>query len=84
MRWCWLSLISLCLIHADAVAQNGAGEVTLVVLGNVQDGGYPHIGCTREDCRNLFLRPASGHHVVALGLVEVGLGLLVGFLGKRD
>ena len=70
MRWCWLSLISLCLIHSDAVAQNGAGEVTLVVLGNVQDGGYPHIGCMREDCRNLFLRPASGHHVVALGLVD--------------
>ena len=29
--------------EADA---NGKG-VTLAVLGNVQDGGYPHIGCER-------------------------------------
>ena len=70
MRLCWLSLISLCLIHTNAVAQDGTDEVTLVVLGNSQDGGYPHIGCTREDCRNLFLRPASSHYVVALGLVD--------------
>ena len=48
--------------------------MTLVVLGNAQDGGYPHIGCTREDCRNLFLRPASNHHVVALGLVDAEAG----------
>jgi pyrroloquinoline quinone biosynthesis protein B len=44
--------------------------VGLVVLGNVQDGGYPHIGCERPDCRNLFLRPATSHHVVSLGIVE--------------
>ena len=51
--------------EADA---NGKG-VTLAVLGNVQDGGYPHIGCERPDCRNLFLRPA-GHQVVCLGVID--------------
>ena len=44
--------------------------VTLTVLGNVQDGGYPHIGCERPDCRNLFLRPAGTHQVVCLGVVD--------------
>ncbi|MEC7113587.1 MAG: hypothetical protein VXW79_01365, partial [Bacteroidota bacterium] len=63
---CLLLLLSiLSLAPCDVLTQDGGGEVTLVVLGNAQDGGYPHIGCTREDCRNLFLRPASGHHVVA-------------------
>ena len=48
--------------------------VGLVVLGNVQDGGYPHIGCERPDCRNLFLRPATPHHVVSLGVVDRDMG----------
>jgi len=69
-----VSFFSVVLLNPIASAQGGAGEVTLVVLGNAQDGGYPHIGCTREDCRNLFLRPASGHHVVALGVVDAQSG----------
>lgn len=80
-RWtshliCWLTL---------AVAAQGmsaqiegatapADGVGLVVLGNVQDGGYPHIGCDRPDCRNLFLRPATPHHVVSLGVVDRAIG----------
>ena len=74
MRCLLLLLSFLSLAHCDALAQDGGDELTLVVLGNAQDGGYPHIGCTREDCRNLFLRPASGHHVVALGLVDAEAG----------
>jgi len=48
--------------------------VSLTVLGNVQDGGYPHIGCDRKDCRNLFLRPAGVHQVVSLGVVDAREG----------
>lgn len=69
-----LILGALCAVGPSPSAQDEGGEVTLVVLGNAQDGGYPHIGCTREDCRNLFLRPASNHQVVALGLVDVEAG----------
>jgi len=69
-----LLLIFLSLADSVVLAQDEGGGLTLVVLGNAQDGGYPHIGCTREDCRNLFLRPASGHHVVALGLVDAEAG----------
>ena len=66
----------LCLVCETGifVAQAQDGGVTLTVLGNVQDGGYPHIGCSRADCRNLFLRPASDHHVVSLGIVDSEFG----------
>ena len=73
----WLALLPLLACMA-AVPLDGfdspQGEaneegVTLTVLGNVQDGGYPHIGCERPDCRNLFLRPA-GHQVVCLGVID--------------
>ena len=49
-------------------------SVELVVLGNVQDGGSPHIGCGRPCCRNLFLRPRSERRVVSLGLVSPAWG----------
>jgi pyrroloquinoline quinone biosynthesis protein B len=45
-------------------------NLELVVLGNVQDGGSPHIGCGRPCCRNLFLRPRSERRVVSLGLIS--------------
>ena len=44
------------------------------VLGTVQDGGSPHIGCDRICCRNLFLRPATDRPVVALGLIDADNG----------
>ncbi len=44
------------------------------VLGTVQDGGSPHIGCDRNCCRNLFLRPATDRQVVSLGLIDADNG----------
>ncbi len=64
-----LALVCTGWLSAAFVAP-AATAVTLTVLGNVQDGGYPHIGCQREDCRNLFLRPAGTHQVVCLGVVD--------------
>lgn len=42
----------------------------LQVLGTLQDGGAPHIGCKRPCCRNLFLRPATDRKVVCLGVTD--------------
>lgn len=42
----------------------------LQVLGTLQDGGAPHIGCDRPCCRNLFLRPATDRMVVCLGVTD--------------
>ena len=51
----------------EAYAANGP---TLQVLGTLQDGGAPHIGCNRPCCRNLFLRPATDRKVVCLGTTD--------------
>ena len=50
----------------------------LQVLGTLQDGGAPHIGCNRPCCRNLFLRPATDRKVVCLGLTDTRQGEQVG------
>ena len=60
----------LFLVSGVRPTEEASRGVTLTVLGNVQDGGFPHIGCQRADCRNLFLRPAGQHQVVCLGVVD--------------
>jgi pyrroloquinoline quinone biosynthesis protein B len=42
----------------------------LMVLGNVQDGGSPHIGCTKKCCEQLFLTADLERLVTALGLID--------------
>lgn len=49
---------------------NSGAEISLIVLGNVQDGGSPHIGCTKDCCKNLFENPDVNRKVVCLGLVD--------------
>lgn len=45
-------------------------EVSLVVLGTIQDAGSPQIGCEKECCRNLFSHPDHNRKVVSLGLID--------------
>jgi|GEM_PF-3138826 len=42
----------------------------LVVLGNVQDGGSPHIGCAKSCCAVLWEHPDPQRKVTCLGLVD--------------
>lgn len=44
--------------------------VELIILGTVQDGGSPHIGCKKTCCSNLFAKPDNTRKVVALGVVD--------------
>ncbi|MES2279758.1 MAG: MBL fold metallo-hydrolase [Bacteroidota bacterium] len=44
--------------------------VTLIVLGTIQDGGSPHIGCNKSCCRDLFLHPDYRRKVVSLGVID--------------
>jgi pyrroloquinoline quinone biosynthesis protein B len=43
---------------------------SIVVLGTIQDGGSPHIGCSKDCCRDLFGNPDPKRQVVALGLYD--------------
>lgn len=42
----------------------------LVILGTLQDGGSPHIGCKKDCCKNLFEKPDPSRKVVSLGLID--------------
>lgn len=45
-------------------------QTSLIVLGNVQDAGSPHIACKKECCRRLFQNPDENRKVVSLGVVD--------------
>jgi len=64
----FLLLALLLLVRLELWAQ--PQSVTLVVLGNVQDGGSPHIACAKDCCRGLFKNPDQDRKVVCLGLVD--------------
>jgi len=46
-------------------------QVSVIVLGTVQDAGSPHIGCKKECCSALFLNPDENRKVVALGFIDI-------------
>jgi pyrroloquinoline quinone biosynthesis protein B len=97
-----LALSALLLLPAcAAVSENppeGEGRFELVVLGIAQDGGLPHVGCTKECCRvarqtDRVVWPASlGVHDLETGklvlievtpAVEPQLALLHGITGQE-
>jgi len=49
---------------------HSADEVSLIVLGTVQDCGSPHIGCIKDCCKYLFENPDVSRKVVSLGLID--------------
>lgn len=67
MRYIKHLVLSLWIVF-PLIAQEPA--VSLIVLGTVQDGGSPHIGCRKECCKLLFQQPDPTRKVVALGLID--------------
>jgi pyrroloquinoline quinone biosynthesis protein B len=49
---------------------NDTSGVSLIILGNIQDGGAPHIGCKKQCCKSLFTNPNPQLKVVSLGLID--------------
>jgi len=56
------------LIHQAIYAQNVAPYI--LVLGITQDGGYPHMGCTRKCCQMAWEDRSMRRNVVSLALVD--------------
>lgn len=42
----------------------------LLILGTVQDGGSPHIGCEKSCCSQLFTHPDPTRAVTSLGIIN--------------
>lgn len=59
-------VFSLFLSHLHARQDS----VRLVVLGTIQDGGSPHIGCRKSCCKKLLETPDPTRKVVSLGLID--------------
>lgn len=70
----YFSIFLLALPWSEQPQQTVAnsGSPAIVILGNVQDGGSPHIGCKRDCCRQLFHLPDPLRKVVSLGVVSPG------------
>lgn len=47
-----------------------AQSAYIIVLGAVQDGGYPHLGCKKQCCEKAWKNTAKKHHNVSLALVD--------------
>jgi len=54
----------------NATSQPEQNSVSLYILGTVQDGGSPHIGCQKSCCSELFNIPDHTRKVVSLGVVD--------------
>jgi len=47
-----------------------APSVELLVLGTLQDGGSPHMGCWKPCCASLYETPDPSRKVVSLGVLD--------------
>lgn len=71
MKYSWFLLIILfysCQNQEDDEIKK-ITNTSLVVLGNVQDAGSPHIACKKDCCKALFKNPDHTRKVVSLGLI---------------
>ncbi len=60
------NILFFCSIACSLAAQ----QPFIIVLGNVQDGGSPHIGCTKSCCVALFKKSDPDRKVTALGIAD--------------
>ncbi len=72
---CILFVLTLYRGHSQPIGTNSeklveATPTSLVVLGTIQDGGSPHIGCTKGCCKDLFEHSDPHRKVVSLGLYD--------------
>jgi pyrroloquinoline quinone biosynthesis protein B len=53
-------------LYQDAILS----EISLIVLGTIQDGGSPHIACKKACCKDLFEKKNDDRKVVSLGIID--------------
>ncbi|QDH78871.1 MBL fold metallo-hydrolase [Echinicola soli] len=51
-------------------AQLDIPQQSIILLGTIQDGGSPHIGCQKSCCKDLFKTPGPSRMVISLGLYD--------------
>ena len=48
-----------------------SNSIYLKVLGTIQDGGIPHLGCNKKCCKDYFKKGYSKKRVVSLGISDL-------------
>ena len=48
-----------------------SNDISLKILGTIQDGGIPHMGCTKQCCKNYFLDKTKRVGVSSLGITNL-------------
>ncbi|MBL6870404.1 MAG: MBL fold metallo-hydrolase [Flavobacteriaceae bacterium] len=64
------SFLFVFLAYACLFGQNASSSVYLNILGTVQDGGAPHIGCTKKCCLNLSSEEIKNRKITALEVYD--------------
>ena len=72
-----LMMASSCANNGGAIEDNTArkiatkkSDVSIVILGTIQDAGSPHIACKKDCCKDLFANPDKDRQVTSLGVVD--------------
>lgn len=66
-------LVALFTCHAGTLnveLETSNSKPYILVLGIAQDGGYPHAGCQRKDCQQLFAEGKKGHLVSCIAIID--------------
>ena len=66
----------LCLLligcnHESKEKKINSNGIYLKVLGTIQDGGIPHLGCNKKCCKDYFKNGYSKKRVVSLGISDL-------------
>ena len=69
-------LLFLCLLLIGCNPEPKEKEINsngiyLKVLGTIQDGGIPHLGCNKKCCKDYFQKGYSKKRVVSLGISDI-------------
>jgi pyrroloquinoline quinone biosynthesis protein B len=57
-------------LFSQDLSKTSNSDVSIIVLGTVQDAGSPHIACKKSCCAALFEKPDPRRMVVSLGLID--------------
>jgi len=65
-----LLLLNGCHEIKPRVYKGNQSVVEIKILGTLQDGGMPHLGCTKDCCKEFFEKGYSNKRVVSLGVSD--------------
>lgn len=69
----FICLLLNCLLNPMIIAQPDPLPIVMV-LGTAQDGGYPHLGCSKDCCIKAWQSDTLEQYVVSLALISPATG----------